>query len=366
MRRIDFYKIRQNDILNRADFWNPRFEDLDLRLAAVEDYGLTINSAIGALTALALARLNDTFTPLVIEAQSRLNSLGASFSAESLSSLTIGTGTKTAVLTEATAENYVYTDYVSLRAAADPDSTMLGQVTSFDRPTKLLTVNVVKTTGAGTFADWLIRVGAPPDVNPLPSPADIGTYTSAQIDAAIAAAVAALPPISNALLKADNLSDLNDKAAARVALGLGALAVLSSIGYGDISTNVPADAAGFRTKAASKFLTPGSVWDAAAYVGLTDAATIAVDMNAGFNFTVTLGGNRTLGLPTNPKVGQSGFIDVVEPAGGGCTLGFQAGYTFDGGVAPSVDTAANRVTSLYYHARSATETRLALAFKGVR
>ncbi len=362
MRRIDFYRIRQNDILNRADFWNPRFEDLDLRLAAVEDYGKTIDAAIGALTTLALARLNDTFTPLIVEAQSRLNSLGASFSAESLTSLTIGTGVKNVVLTDASAENYVYTDYVSLRAATDPNKTMLGQVTSFDRPTKLLILNVVQTNGSGTFADWLIRLGAPPDVNPLPTPAEIGTYTAAQIDAAIAVALAALPPISNALLKANNLSDLNNAAQARVALGLKALAVLDAVGYGDIATNVPADAAGFRTKAASKFLTPASVWDAAAYVALTDAATIALDIN----FTVTLGGNRTLGFPTHPKPGQAGFIDVVQPGGGGCSLGFQSGYTFDGGTPPSLDTAGGRITSLYYHARSNTETRIALAFKGVR
>src|SRR5579871_1605908 len=313
MRRIAFYLIRKGDNLARADFWNPRFTDIDLRLAAVEDYGTTIDNAIGALTTLALARLNDTFTPLIIEAQSRLNSLGASFSAESLTSLTIGVGTKQVVLTDETAENYVYTDYVTLRAASDSSKTMLGQVTSFDRPTKMLTLDVVQTSGSGTFADWLIRVGAPPDINPLPTPAEIGTYTAAQIDAAITDALASLPPISNALLKANNLSDLLDNAQARTALGLGALAVLASVGYGDIASNVPADAAAFRTKAASKFLTPASVWDAAAYVALTDAATIAWDMGAGFNFNVTLGGNRTLGFPTAPKPGQSGFIDVAQP-----------------------------------------------------
>ena len=40
---------------------------------------------------------------------------------------------------------------------------------------------------------------------------------------------------------------------------------------------------------------------AAAIIGLTDAATIAVDMSLGNNFSVTLGGNRTLGNPTKQK-----------------------------------------------------------------
>ena len=61
-------------------------------------------------------------------------------------------------------------------------------------------------------------------------------------------------------------------------------------------------------------LTPATVWDAAAYVALTDGATIAVDMATGFNFSVTIAGNRTLGNPTNPKVGQSGCFKITASA----------------------------------------------------
>lgn len=53
-----------------------------------------------------------------------------------------------------------------------------------------------------------------------------------------------------------------------------------------------------------------------AYVTLTDAATIATDLSLGNQFQVTLGGNRTLGAPTNVVAGQSGVIRVVQDGSG--------------------------------------------------
>ena len=53
---------------------------------------------------------------------------------------------------------------------------------------------------------------------------------------------------------------------------------------------------------------------------LTDAATITPDFSTGNNFSVTLGGNRTLANPTNLTAGQSGMIFVTQDATGGRTL----------------------------------------------
>ncbi len=53
---------------------------------------------------------------------------------------------------------------------------------------------------------------------------------------------------------------------------------------------------------------------------LTDASTIAVDMSVGNNFSVTLGGNRTLGNPTNLTAGQSGVIFITQDGTGSRTL----------------------------------------------
>lgn len=61
-------------------------------------------------------------------------------------------------------------------------------------------------------------------------------------------------------------------------------------------------------------LTPETVWAATAYTALTDGATIVVDMATGFNFSVSIAGNRTLGNPTNAKVGQSGCFKITASA----------------------------------------------------
>ena len=81
---------------------------------------------------------------------------------------------------------------------------------------------------------------------------------------------------------------------------------------------------------------------------LTDAATIAVDMDDNNNFKVTLGGNRTLGNPTNVVEGQTGFIEVIQDGTGSRTLAFSSNYRFVGGTQPTVTATASAKTVLAY------------------
>jgi hypothetical protein len=97
----------------------------------------------------------------------------------------------------------------------------------------------------------------------------------------------------------------------------------------------------------------GNLYSAAAVVALTDAATIAVDMATFINASVTLGGNRALGNPTNPKVGQSGVIAVTQDATGSRTLTFGSNWKREGG-APTLSTAAGSVDYIVYHVVSAS------------
>jgi hypothetical protein len=89
-------------------------------------------------------------------------------------------------------------------------------------------------------------------------------------------------------------------------------------------------------------------------VALTDAATIAVDLSLGNNFSVTLAGNRTLGAPTNVTAGQSGVIVVTQDGTGSRTLAFNSVYKFAGGTAPTLTTTASAVDVLAYYVESAT------------
>lgn len=59
---------------------------------------------------------------------------------------------------------------------------------------------------------------------------------------------------------------------------------------------------------------------------LTDAATIAVDASLGNVFTVTLGGNRTLGNPSNPTNGQRILFRIRQDGTGSRTLTLDTKY----------------------------------------
>lgn len=87
---------------------------------------------------------------------------------------------------------------------------------------------------------------------------------------------------------------------------------------------------------------------------LTDAANIATNLADSNNFTVTLGGNRTLDNPTNIVAGQSGSIFIVQDGTGSRTLAFGAYWDFASGAAPTLTTTANAVDRIDYIVRSST------------
>lgn len=115
-----------------------------------------------------------------------------------------------------------------------------------------------------------------------------------------------------------------------------------------------ATAAQYRANTADKVLDTDGVWSAADYVALTDAATVAVDMSTGFNFSLTIGGNRTLGAPSNTKNGQTGCIVITQDGTGSRTLAYHANWKFAGGTDPTLSTAAGAVDVLFYQVVSST------------
>ena len=88
---------------------------------------------------------------------------------------------------------------------------------------------------------------------------------------------------------------------------------------------------------------------------LTDASSISVDMSQGNNFSVTLGGNRTMSNPTNMTVGQSGVFYISQDATGSRTLAWSSYYKFpNGGGAPILTATASAVDAFFYTVRSST------------
>ena len=88
---------------------------------------------------------------------------------------------------------------------------------------------------------------------------------------------------------------------------------------------------------------------------LTDGATITPDFAVANNFSVTLGGNRTLANPSNLTAGQSGAIWVTQDGTGGRTLAYGSYWDFTGGTAPTLATAANARDCIVYAVQSSTQ-----------
>jgi hypothetical protein len=109
-----------------------------------------------------------------------------------------------------------------------------------------------------------------------------------------------------------------------------------------------------RANTADKVLSTDQTWAAGAYVALTDAATVDVDLATGINFSLTIGGNRTLGAPSNTKDGQAGEIIITQDGTGSRTLAYHANWKFAGGSDPVLSTAAGAIDVLSYKVVNST------------
>jgi hypothetical protein len=87
----------------------------------------------------------------------------------------------------------------------------------------------------------------------------------------------------------------------------------------------------------------------AAWAELTDAATVAVDLDLANNFYVTVTADRTIGSPTNKTAGQTGYFFIEQGGAGGHTTSWHADWNWGvGNSAPSPDeTAANKIMFTY-------------------
>ena len=173
-------------------------------------------------------------------------------------------------------------------------------------------------------------------------------------DAALAAA-ATLPvataPDANKWLRINGAgTGWSYRTNAEVLADIGAAAVGRTLtagsgltGGGDLSANrtftvdntVVAFLAGVQAFTGAKRYTP---------VTLTDQATIAWDLDAAPLARVTLGGNRTVGAPTNQRDGGMFILIVNQDGTGGRTLAWNAAFDFGTEGTPSLPTGANKVS----------------------
>jgi hypothetical protein len=86
---------------------------------------------------------------------------------------------------------------------------------------------------------------------------------------------------------------------------------------------------------------------------LTDAATIAWNMANGFNAVVTLGGSRTFGTPTNPKIFAT-YILQINSGAGGYTTTFPACFDFASYGTPTLSQGASKSDFIFLLCYDAT------------
>ena len=91
-----------------------------------------------------------------------------------------------------------------------------------------------------------------------------------------------------------------------------------------------------------------------AITALTDGATITPDLALANNYSVTLGGNRTLANPTNITAGQAGSVFISQDGTGSRTLSWGSYWDFAGGTAPTLTTTASAVDRVDYVVRTTT------------
>jgi hypothetical protein len=180
--------------------------------------------------------------------------------------------------------------------------------------------------------------------------------------------VAAYVSGASYLLTSNNLSELTATAAtARTNLGLGTIATQAANNVAITGGSVNGTTVGASTASTGAFTTLTASGTATlngtvignknAYMpplALTDGATITPDFGLDNNFTLTLGGNRTLANPTNLNAGQSGVIFISQDGTGSRTLAYGSSWDFPSQTAPTLTTTANAVDVLVYTVRSST------------
>jgi hypothetical protein len=192
-------------------------------------------------------------------------------SANSVSSVAIGTGTKTWAIEP----GKLFEIGQTLVAAdtANPLNQMIGVITVHDKVLGNITLSVSASAGTGTKSSWKLSLSA----------SAIATYGSVT--------------------------------GAGLASGSGSTS-------SDVTIAVPAasNADVLAATSAAKAVTPKSIADAAGFQTLTDAATVAWDTNNGFNAKVTLtagvGSTRVIGNPSNLKDGWSYTLRITQPSSG--------------------------------------------------
>ena len=87
----------------------------------------------------------------------------------------------------------------------------------------------------------------------------------------------------------------------------------------------------------------------------TAGGTTTLNLNTADNWIITMGGNTTIGGPSNEKLGQTGSIWIVQDSTGSRTAAWNSAFKWTGGTAPTLSTAANSIDRIDYIVKAGGE-----------
>ena len=87
----------------------------------------------------------------------------------------------------------------------------------------------------------------------------------------------------------------------------------------------------------------------------TAGGTTTLDLNSADNWIVTMGGNTTVGDPSNEKLWQTGSIWMVQDGTGSRTAAWNSAFKWAGGTAPTLTTTASAIDRIDYIVKAAGE-----------
>ena len=162
---------------------------------------------------------------------------------------------------------------------------------------------------------------------------NLGGALAGAYNAANAAATTANASLANAT--ATFAGDLTLTGNTYIAIG----AATSNVGIGVTSAN-------------AKLYIRGSVTTET--TAMTDDATIYPEFTSNNNFSVTLGGSRTIANPNTPVPGQTGLFYLQQDGTGSRVVSWGSSYRFSGNTAPTLSTTANTVDVIAYAVKNTT------------
>lgn len=172
MTRDEFSTAAAAFVLAQKDTLRPEINTWATQVNTVKGEMVAHEANTTAAAATATTQAGIATTQAGLAATSAATAIAApGTSATSVTSDTIALGSTT--ITIQTSKALVVGMFVVQARTAAPSDYMIGQITAYDSGTGVLTHNVLKTSGSGTYAAWTVSLTAEPNLSSGPAGFDI-------------------------------------------------------------------------------------------------------------------------------------------------------------------------------------------------